>query len=102
MPTSLGTAAGLEDIVFLPIWFRTKGLPGGRIERWTGNAPPSVREVFIIQLAVIRIHRSFQWTDRVKAFHDLIAALARGWIVGETNASRVSTFEEFSLLTDLS
>src|ERR1043165_4875365 len=83
------------------VWLRTERFPRGGVECWSIDAPAAVRQVFIIQLAVVRIHRRLQWGDRVEALDDLSAARTRSGSVSEANASRVSAFKIFSLMTDL-
>src|SRR5690242_21169969 len=102
MPAGLTAVRSLEDVVFLPIRFGAERFPRRRVECWTIDAPAAVWQILIIQLAVIRIHRRLQRTNRVKALHDLIAARSVNRFVSEANARSVCAFEIFALLTDLS
>src|ERR1051326_4389829 len=102
MPAGLTAVRSLEDVVFFPVRLRTKRFPRRRIKRWTIDTPAAIWQILIIQLAVVLIHRRLQRTDRIKALHDLIAARSTGRFVSETNARRVSAFEVFPLMTNLS
>src|ERR1051325_11118466 len=98
MPAGLAAVGCLKDIVFFPVGFRAKRFPGGSVECWTIDPPTTVWQILIIQLAVVEIHRRFQWADRVKALDNLIATGPYHGVVSETNASGISAFQVFTLM----
>src|SRR5437016_13077070 len=69
MPPGNASIAGIKDVVFLPIRFRTESPPGSRKQSRASAAPAPIRQILEVELAVVRIHRRLQRANRVEALN---------------------------------
>src|SRR2546427_13275676 len=74
MPAGDASTAGVKDVIFFPIRFRTEGSPGGCKQRRPCETPATIRQILEIQLAVVRIHWRLQGANGVEALYELIPA----------------------------
>src|SRR5437879_12175792 len=101
MPSGNAATAGVKDVVFFPVRFRTEGPPGSRKQGRSSEAPAAIRQILEIQLAVVRIPRRLQRANRVEALYELIPAGAVCRRINEANPSGIGAFQVFALLANL-
>src|SRR6266404_6739337 len=101
MPPGNTSTAGVKDIIFFPIGFRTEGPPGSCIQRRASDAPAPIRQILEIQLAVVRIHRRFQRANRVEALYELIPAGPVCRHINKANPSAIGALQVLALVANL-
>src|SRR5260370_30523436 len=101
MPPGNASIAGVKDVVFFPIGFRTEGPPGSCIQCRANAAPAPIWQILEIQLAVARVHRRLQRANRVEALYKLIPTGAVRRHINKANPSGVCALQVFALVTNL-
>src|ERR1700687_4413555 len=102
MPPGNASSAGVKDVVFFPIRFRTESPPGSCKQRRSSEAPAAIRQILEIQLAVVRIPRGLQRANRVEALYELIPAGTIRRHIDKANPSGVGALQVFALVANLS
>src|SRR5438128_11872089 len=101
MPSGNAAIAGVKDVVFFPVRFRTEGPPRSRKQCRSSEAPAAIRQILEIQLAVVRIPRRLQRANRVEALYELIPAGAVCRRIDKANPSGIGALQVLALVTDL-
>src|SRR5207245_3725898 len=101
MPSGNASLAGVKDVIFFPIRFRTEGSPRSYEQRRSRQAPATIGQILEIQLAVVRIHRRLKRADSVETLHELVSAGAICRHVDKANTSGIGAFQVFSLVANL-